>query len=544
MALSALLVRICSHNEELKTCGAVLCKAILQPTYLKIVYRNLVSSKDHVTSPTLRMLTEINRFDHGSICGLLHSAFDFTTKDITKNLEVRGGKGETIIATDDLHRPSIRTTFVRFILSFFQHGSSSVKNEMLGQRAWISTIFKYLRIDSPLVVNDVLEVMSKKVLADKDIPRVTKTNVFHEWILGHIMALYSRTDTIDVTGAGKNEAKTVAKASHEFLLNICTTPGNGVCFADSGWYPFGSDENGHKRRGAPKVYNRTLSSFILNIRAFADTLQQDLLLEIFKVCPELVADFFLSNSSFSFDPKLTSTWIGYCAFLSSTIQLPVPNNFGMGELSVIPPPSNVVIENVVPKPLSKATLTKCLLHENPLIKFFVTRLLIFSFQKLRKVLCAIDDASTSMVDPSSNWTKARLDLAGEFCKRVPDVAVVVGLLNSSVKGRDQTQGKLQREASSRLLADYYELMPEVALAAKFDITIALASFLVDEDSVGGEDRGLKILEMCHLLSVAKDVADIKWWNKSGSSSLESISELSWLNLNISFDAVFALRVNS
>lgn len=507
-------MRLCSHNEELKTAGAVLCKSVLQPTYLKIVYRSLVSNKEFVNAPCLRLLTEINKFDFGSVCGLLHSAFDFTTKNIMKSLEVSREKADAVVATDDLHRPSLRTTSVRFVLSFFQFGSSSVKNEVLGQRAWISPIFKYLRNDAPLVVNDFLNIMGKKVLADKEISRDTKKNVFNDRALSNIVALYGRTDMINIVGTGGNEEKSVAEAAHEFLIKVCTTPGNGVCYSDSGWYPPGWTETGEKHRGGPRLHNRLLSSFILSIKPYADTLQQDLLLRIFKVLPELVADYHLNNTSFDFDPKLTSTWFGYYAFLSSTIQLPVPNNFGLGEFSVTPPPTNVLIENVIPKSLGKATLAKCLAHTSPVTKFLVTRLLIFSFQKLQKVLSAIDDASTLMVNPSSSWTKARFDLVEEFCKRAPDMGAVMGLINSIPKGQ---QGTLQEEGASRLLANYFELMPEVALAGRFDITIALGSFLMDEDASGGEDRGFRLLEMSHLLRVAKDVPDIKWWNKSGLS---------------------------
>lgn len=514
MATLAVLVRICSYNEELKTPGAILCKSVLQPTYLKIVYRSLVINKEFINAPCLRLLTEINKFDFGSVCGLLHSVFDFTTKNITKNLEVSREKADATAATDDLHRPSLRTTSVRFVLSFFQFGSSSVKSEVLGQRAWISPIFKYLRNDSPLVVNDFLNVMSKKVLGDKEISRDTKKTVFNDRALSNIATLYRRTDIINTVGTGNNGEKTVAEAAHEFLMKVCTTPGSGVCYSDSGWYPPGWTEADEKHRGGPKLHNRLLSSFILNIKPYADTLQQDLLLSIFTALPELVADYHLNNTSFDFDPKLTSTWIGYYAFLSSTIQLPVPANFGLGELSAIPPPTNVLVENVIPKSLGKATLARCLAHPNPIIKFFVVRLLIFSFQKLQKVLSAIDDASALMVDPTSNWTKTRFDLVEEFCKRVPDMGAVTGLINFTSKG---PQGKLQKEAASRLLANYFELMPEVALAGKFDITAPLGSFLADEDASGGEDRGLRLLEMSHLLRVAKDVPDVKWWNKSGLS---------------------------
>lgn len=510
----ALLVRICSHNEGLRASGFILCKAVLQQSYLRAIYRTLGLNRDHVVAPSLRLLTEVNRFDHGSVCGFLHSAFDFTVKDITKNLEVRGGKAES---TDDPRRPTVRTTFLRFILSFFQYGNSSVKNQVLSQRGWISPVFKYLRTDSPLTITEVLETLDKNVMGDREIPRATKTAVFNEWALGHIAELYRRQEMVKILKSGSEEEKSISEIAHEFLMSACTSHGNGICFADSGWYPQGSTDSGEKRRssGVPRVYNRTLASFISLIRPYADTLQQDLLLAIFRACPELVSTYFSSSSTFSFDPKLTSTWIGYYTFLSSTVGLPIPGNFGLAELSSVPPPTSVIIENIVPKPLTKVVLAKSLSHENncKLIKFFATRLLVASFQKLRKVLFALDEASTSVVDPSVNWLRVRFDVVEEFCKRVPDMSTVVTLLKSP-----EGKGGLQREAASRLLADYYETLSEITLTGSFDITMALRNLFTDDEGLGGHprgERGLRFLEIRHLLRVAKDVPDIKWWNKPG-----------------------------
>jgi hypothetical protein len=118
-----------------------------------------------------------------------------------------------------------------------------------------------------------------------------------------------------------------------------------------------------------------------------------------------------------------------------------------------------------------------------------------------------------MVDPSANWLKVRYDVVEEFCKRVPDMATVLGLLKSP-----EVKGGLQREAASRLLAEYYETLSEVALAGSFDITIVLGKLFEGEEGMEGKaegGRGLRFLEISHLLRVAKDVLDIKWWNKPG-----------------------------
>ncbi|KAI5805134.1 ribosome 60S biogenesis N-terminal-domain-containing protein [Geopyxis carbonaria] len=499
----AILVRLCSYHEELRTYGTILIHSLLQQANLKIVYKCLGGNKDYHISPCLRLLVEMNRFNFGALCGQVHSSFDFTIKDLVKAFEVRGSTKNEI---EDPTKPSIRTQAVRFFISFLQNGEPSVRNAMLGLKTWISAIFKHLKADSPAVVSELLDSLSKRVINEKEIPRATKTNVFNEWVLAHILSLYSRNELVKVSRGGKDDDKKVSELAHEFLLTVCTTPGNGICFLDQGWYPpgyAGVDE----KRGAHKVYNRALASFASSVRPYADTSQLDLLLDIFKTCPEIIANHFLSNSPFGFEPKLTATWIGYCTFLSSVISLPVPRNFGSSKDLAVPPPASIIIENILPQPLSKVVMSKCLTHTNKLIKFLSTRLLITSFQKLGAVLEAIDAADASMYDPTGIWKNCRSNVVEEFCKRIPDI--------QSLGAKPESNGVLQSEAHSRLLAEYYSKIPEISFTGKFDINFALSE-LLSKDLNDDNKKGILLVEMGHLLRIATEIPDVKWWNKTPS----------------------------
>ena len=551
-----ILIRLCSHHEDLRPYGTILIKSLVHPSVLKIVYRGLTGTKDNVTSPCLRMLTEMNRFNFGALCGLVHSSFDFTIKELPRNLEVKNAAEKSI--DEDPARPSVRTMSVRFFLSFLQNGEPSVRNEMLGLRNWITPLFKHLKTDTAPTVCDLLDCMATKVLAEKDIPRATKTNAFNEWILSHIFSLHSRQDPAKLPsrnakvggekeggekekekerekekekeGEKEKEEKPLASVVYEFLLKACTQKGSGICFPDRGWYPPGHSENGGERKTAPRVCNRILSAFLPHIKPFADTAQLDLMLQILRNSPELVADHFLSGSSFSFEPKLTSTWIGYCTFLSSVIALPIPDNFGAPGAPTLPPPANVVIENIMPKPLSKAVMAKCLAHENRLIAFLATRLLTTAFQKLRAVLDALETVSSAIHDPAGIWGKCRVEVTEGFCKRIPDVSVVSSVAakvgggggGDGGGGGGGAGGVLQTEAKMRLLADYYATIPEVALSGKFDINLALTTFLRSEDEgEGGGKEGesqsqnpMRQLEIGHILKIANEAPDVKWWNKT------------------------------
>ncbi|KAI5785562.1 ribosome 60S biogenesis N-terminal-domain-containing protein [Peziza echinospora] len=514
---------------------------------MKIIYRGITAHQDRVSSPMLRLLTEMNKFNFGQMCPLLHAAFDFTVKDLGRNLESKkaeSGTATAVAAREDPNKPTVRTVFIRFLLSFFQFGTPSVKGDVLGQRALISPMFKYIKSDPALLVHDILEVLKTKVVNDSMVPRAVKTQVFNEWVLGHISALYTRPEPLREDG---DQNKTVAVCVHEFLITICTKPGiGGVCFPDNGWYPQGSEvgtsgsvgQDGEKRQGQ-KIHNRTLAAFITGLKPFADTLQQDLLLEIFAAAPELVAGYFTSSSgggSFTFEPKLTATWIGYCTFLTGLVRLPLPKGgFGLEGESVAqanPPPATTIVESILPRPCTKQILAKCVTFDNALVRFLATKFVVSAFNKLKKVIDAMDHAAAGFADGSvgaAKWVSTKEQLVEEFSRRVPDMATIVAAYNSTPVIK--TGGGLHREVTSRLLMQYYELLPEVALGKRFDVNIALGGFLESGEGAVEEAKGMRLLEMEHLLGIAKEAGDVKWWNKSANMPHSSFTQVLKLCLN-------------
>src|SRR6202000_2894020 len=98
----------------------------------------------------------------------------------------------------------------------------------------------------------------------------------------------------------------------------------------------------------------TLAEFVHgSLRPLSDQKDQELLLAIFKAAPELVADYWLRITNFTFEPNLTSTWIGDASLLFSSIDLPVPEYFGLrAGYASHPPNSLIAIENIVPTPLN------------------------------------------------------------------------------------------------------------------------------------------------------------------------------------------------
>jgi len=488
--------------------GIRLCKAVLQQNFLKIFYRSLTGNRDGITAPCLRLLTEVNKFDNGSLCDLLQQSFDFTVKDISRNLEPKRGINPQQIVTEDPARPSVRTTFVRFILSFLQNGSTNTKSEILGLRAFVTPLFKHIKSDSAIVLKELFQIFSSSVVDDEKLARNTKSSFFSEWALSRIADLYSREDSVDTN----EDEKPISQLAHNFLRRLCTLHGSGVCFKDAGWYMPGtaktSKDSGDSR--APRVFNRALSSFLRYLRPHADTLQAELVIDILKTCPELVADYFTSDSSFNFDPKLTSTWTGYASFLTDVVELDVPDNFGWSEShqpNSSPPPTNIVIENIIPKPLTKSVLTSCLQHKVPFVRFISIRLMNATFSKLSKVLDALDNKAVALVD-SGVWEKSHFDLIEEFSTRMPDAAVLLTLFKNSSDNES-----LSREAITKLLKNYYNLLPEIVSGHRLDLTGVLSRYMTKDIST---TDGMDTLELKNIISAVRDFSDLKWWSKTSS----------------------------
>lgn len=508
---------------------------------MKLLMRGVTAHQDRVASPMLRLLTEINKFNVGALSPQLYTSIDFTTKDLHRNLEPKKAAAQTAtgeVITEDPNKPALRTVYIRFLLSFFHFGTTAVKQGLLSQRLLITATFKHIRSDPPKLISDLLETLKTQIVNNTLVPRAIKSQVFNEWVLGHISALYTRPEPVNENG---DQSKTVAKCAHEFLLSLCTKPGvGGVCFLDNGWYPPSTSTgittaNNSESYATPsgKLFNRTLSSFLPTLKPFSDTLQQDLVLAIFTACPELIAPYFSSSTTYPFDPKLTATWIGYCAFLTSLIQLPllkggfgISNKDTQGGQEVLaehlePPPMQVVIESVLPKVCTRQVLTKCLHFENPFVRFLGTRLMVAAFQKLSLVISAIEQIGEQFQIPGSSnaqkWSSARSDLLEEFSRRMPDFPAVVTAYNSAPVVKDG-QGGLVREVVAKLLMNYYTLLPEVALGKRFDVNIALGGFLE-----GGEVKGMRLLELEHLLAVAKEAGDVKWWGKGAGMEYSSFT---------------------
>ena len=526
-AVIALLLKAISHELELKEYGLLTCHTILQIAQLKLVSRGLSAAKhkEHLISPCLRLLLEVVSFDGGAVAKQVYSKRDFTFdgKNLARNLGLLGKE-----SSNERKRPSVRSNAVQYLLAHLKYQNEGPKIDILKQGQVLRALLENLKFDPPFLVKEIFNVLKNNVLQDANVPRSSKSYLLQDRNLTNIAILYKSQapDSREMVG----HERSVDDLAHEFLIHVCTTPGIGALAPSQGWYPPGadieavaedSDSSGidmgldsvdwhSKGRGKASVRNMSLSNFIQGLRPYANIRERELLLAIFRAAPELVADYFNKKSNFSFEPKLTSTWMGYSAFLFSTVQLPVPSFFGVkGGFGRVPPPVTVAIESILPLPLNQKALTKALNSNSDLVTFFAVRLTVIAFQKLQKTLQLFNQASSSN---GLLWAQAASKLLEEFCRRAPQMKDVILAFNRTSEDR-----LLEREAITRLLSLYYELTPHAALSERFDVAVPLTNSLLasERSELRDADSEMRLLELSHLVKVAQLSPNMRWWHKPG-----------------------------
>lgn len=527
-AVLAILLRTISTKIDLREQGLRLCKTLLLPQQLKLLSKSLSSNKvkEHIISPCLKLLTEIVSFDGGAVAKHVHSKHEFTLNGLARNLGLR--KAITQDLVNDRKRPSVRTNAIRFLLASLNCLEPNAKADLLDRRDIFSALFKDIEQDPSDVISSVLNTLTSKVVLDEKLNRKVKCQLFKDWTLGRIASLYGYSLQQD-----PELLKPVQVQAHEFLMLVCGDPSHGVLNSQTGWYPPGLDRDqpdlereniddlvwivdntADSIQYKTPIRNLKLSSFAQTLRPWASNLQRELLLHIFTAAPDVVANYFVKRRGFTFDPKLTCTWIGYSAFLYSSIRIPVLPFCGRAaSYARRPPPEAIVIESVLPSALTQKVIAQCLSHSSALIRFIAIRLLLVAFEKLEKVLESFELAGSGDLKA---WTEGTSCLIHLFSLRCPKLKDIVRVFRSTSE-----EEVLQREATARLISFYYRVMPQLALEEGFDVSLDLVACLnrSKKSSVTGNSHKLVLLELEHLLRIARGSSTIRWFHKPGMCNL-------------------------
>ncbi|KAI0447606.1 ribosome 60S biogenesis N-terminal-domain-containing protein [Xylaria telfairii] len=528
-AVLALFLKIISDNVELVSYGLGICRTLLQKRQQELIAKNLSADKgkDFIISPTLRLLREAICLDGGALAAPIFRARTNTFKSLARNMGLRYiGEG-----TEDPKRPSVRTNATRLLLSSLKLLHTEAKRDLLLQKDLVAALMRNLRDDPPFLLYEILDVLKTSVVQDKKLAKEVKIKILNSHSLTQISSLYGYPkDPVNLEDGAENKQLSVEDAAHEILLATCTDSTVGICRPEQGYYPESVDPDAfmadaestsyldfgldsipwmNKFGNEIPVRNKLLAEFIESLRPWSNTKQSELLVAIFEATPELIACYFIHKKAFTFEPKLSATWIGYAALMYSVVQLPIPRYFGWSNAyAAVPPPTSVILDNIVPPSMTLKAMTRCLANKSKLVSFYAIRLLVLALEKLGRALEMHREASSSS---NSIWQEAARRLVDDFSHRIPDLKDIITCYRTLTDG-----DLLQREAASRLILLYYEVIPQVALRAKFDVSPMLLATIqkVEASDGASEDIALSSLELEHLCAVAKYSPGMRWFARA------------------------------
>ncbi|KAL4907565.1 hypothetical protein BDW74DRAFT_189852 [Aspergillus multicolor] len=554
----AIFIKTVSSNLDFREFGIALCKHLLQKDQLRLFNRGITAnkSKEHLISPCLRLLTEIVSFDGGAVARQLYLARYITFKRM--DVFLTPNKAQLEESSDDPQASTLRRNAQRYVLANLRFQQAANKTDIIEQQKVMRAFLEHLRKDPREMVIDIVKAIERDVIQDSSLSRNTKTKFFSRWNLERLVTLYGydrESEQENTTGLS------LADETHRILMTVCTKTEHGVLLPEMGWYPNNTDPESlpvdddasidlgldsavylDKYRESVPVRNGTLSYLIQVLRPDSDSLQIELLLAIFKAAPELIADYYTKKSLFMADPKPTPSWMAESTVLFSTVSLPVPANCGWKDkLPAMPPPVSIVIENILPRPLTQKVLTRCFNMNAEIITLFAVRILTMSFNKLRATLKIFNGNHGA---GQHLWTQAADKLVVEFGHRCPQMKDVVTLFRRT--GKDDLQ---QQEAVSELLACFYEVMPDAAFEEGFDVSLVLVDILkrLDEGNLDSEDTELLISQLQNILKIAQQSASLRWWNQPGSMQFSAFTSILKVLINAtsgeSFKEIHKLLTN-
>ena len=517
----ALLLKTVSSILDFREHGISLCYDLLKAENLTLLDLGLTANqaKEYMIDPCLRLLTEMVRFDGGRAAKIVYRQRETTFRrlDIFLGMQRRQNESDR-----NARRPTLRNAAVQFILANLQLQGAAEKAFLLKQSHMMHSLLQGIVWDSPWMIREILRVLKNDVLEDSVLSHSDKHQFLTESAFRNLVKLYDCNEEIP-----NSSHLSVREMVNSFLLRTCVSLVSEILKKSTPGEPLSSDmfaglaaDHGTIRKryggnGAPKSI-KSITALLGQLRPHADVLQGELVLEVFRVYPPLLHDYYSGKNAFPFTPRLSATWVGYSRFILATVQLPVDVKLLKGMYLQ----SNVLRQHlsscILPPVLDHKTLARCLNSPCNLIVFITARIMNAAFQKLNHVLALLDVNSRDPV-----FERLKNDISIELASRYPGMQQVIAKFRGCHSGNIT-----MKESLTRLLAMYYQNLPDIALEQTFDISSEVSCALdtstcADPDS---SDDKIKCLTLDHLLQIAIWSPTMRWWHKSGNLVTSSISE--------------------
>lgn len=480
--------------------GGTLIKLILD-NYIKVLYRSLNNIRASLTIPTIHLMKEIIDFNSGQYIEDFTSSFDFSLQSLPKILTVNKNDISSFNPKNKNHRLHIRFEFIRFWLSLISRCTPLLRRDLVTQNSKImGAWFKQMdKADTTELMEETVDVLRTKFVQEKAFKKMTKTQILNELALTKISSYFYSSN------------KSLVKKINEFFLAYGVDPESSVAFPDNfPWYQESPVNTSLK--GVPitvnqrsfRIQNKLLFNTLKNFKPWESDLQASIVLKILDHVPELVPPYchYLASHG-SHDPKMTSYWFGCTMLLGRIINLDIPTSMNSIESDTAPSLA-LVMQAILPAPLTKISLTKALQHEKMIIRQLACQLLVFSFQKLSKV---------SKLYENKGWSSALAPLRNSFYQNIPDLTIITSVMNQSYS--TAKENKIMQLSLTLLLKYYSTTFPNF-----FSINMPSSNIYMDimrKDEFSGIDLAIidNFLQFQEL-----NGTQTRWWNApAGQNSL-------------------------
>ncbi|NXT29358.1 NPA1P protein, partial [Syrrhaptes paradoxus] len=524
-ALEAILLRTASDLSHFSVVGMNIVKKLIH-SYMRLVYAALYSENHRMSRVCLTLLSAMVAQGPDSARDV-YSHFDFNNKFLPGLLKKRCKKG----------RPDVRLAYIQFALSFLIAGDNAILTQVLELKDFIPDILRSeIREDKVSTVNLILSTLRTKVVQNKSITKTQKVRFFTAEVLIHIALLYRWNGITDVSAGdlkvtqGSEEVgkMMVRELVHNFLMELCCSLKHGITFYDPSLGTSG------------KGGNVVLLRFLLGLKTAAeDEMVADLMVNILKVCPDLLNRYF-KETQYSFVPRLKSTWMDSMKLLKKIYeaQPEISNSFKTSEFIPLPKLLSMVMVTTVPTVCNKTMFAHGLNLPSTVVKHSILSLLSMV---LRRVLKNIEYCLNE-----ETWQKSEiytLSMIQEFVqlyreavsKVLPDMTSIVAVWQSLLKqGREHHDGKEEKRESSddadtlflkaallQVICLYQKVVPHLVAQSTFDFSKLLKGIVTEK---GLREEVPPVLQH-HILKVALELPANKfaWFRVQDVSEMEKVS---------------------
>nr|XP_006126118.2 nucleolar pre-ribosomal-associated protein 1 [Pelodiscus sinensis] len=360
--LEAILLRTASDLSHFSVVGMNIVKKLIN-NYMKLIYAALYSESHRMARVCLTMLSAMVAQGPDSARDV-YSHFDFNHKFLPGLVKKRDKKG----------KPDVRMAYIQFALSFLIAGDNMILVQVLELKDFIPDILRTgLKEDKVSTVNLLLSTLGTKVVQNKGISKTQKVRFFTVEVLNHIASLYRWNGITDVSTEGVKITQDPEEAGkvmvrelvHNFLMDLCCSLKHGINFYDRSL--------GTSGRGG----NLVLLRFLLSLKtATEDEMVADLMVNILKVCPDLLNKYF-KETQYSFIPRVKSTWLDNIKLLRKVYeaQPEISNSFKTTEFIPLPRLLSMVMVTTVPVVCNKAMFTQGLNLPSKTVKHTILSLM-------------------------------------------------------------------------------------------------------------------------------------------------------------------------